>query len=42
MKREDYITDELVVKRAKAAVAIELEKKRLWIYRQWFMTLIQS
>ncbi len=28
MKREDYISDDLVVKRAKAAVAIELEKKR--------------
>lgn len=28
MKREDYITDENVVKRANAAVKIEIEKKR--------------
>lgn len=28
MKREEYILDEQVVKRAKAAVKIELEKKK--------------
>lgn len=28
MRREEYITDEAVVKRANAAVKIELEKKR--------------
>lgn len=28
MERKDYITDELVVKRAKAAVEIELEKRK--------------
>ncbi|MCD7955631.1 MAG: hypothetical protein LUG93_07750 [Lachnospiraceae bacterium] len=28
MRREDYIPDESVVKRANAAVAIELEKKK--------------
>lgn len=28
MKREDYIPDEMVVKRANAAVKIELEKKK--------------
>lgn len=28
MKREEYITDENVVKRANAAVRIEIEKKR--------------
>lgn len=28
MKREDYISDEQVVKRANAAVKIELEKKK--------------
>ncbi len=28
MKREDYITDEAVVKRVNAAVKIELEKKK--------------
>lgn len=28
MKRRDYISDELVVKRAQAAVKIELEKKK--------------
>ncbi len=28
MNREEYISDELVMKRAKAAVAIELEKKK--------------
>ncbi|MCB6993650.1 hypothetical protein LI177_09165 [bacterium 210820-DFI.6.37] len=28
MKREDYIPDELVIKRANEAVRIELEKKR--------------
>ncbi len=28
MKREEYISDEMVVKRANAAVKIELEKKR--------------
>lgn len=28
MRREDYISDEQVVKRAKAAVEIELEKKK--------------
>lgn len=28
MKREDYISDETVIKRANAAVRIELEKKR--------------
>ena len=28
MERKDYISDELVVKRAKAAVKIELEKKK--------------
>lgn len=28
MKREDYIPDETVVKRANAAVRIELEKKK--------------
>lgn len=28
MKRENYISDETVVKRANAAVRIELEKKR--------------
>lgn len=28
MKREDYISDEQVVKRANAAVKIELDKKR--------------
>lgn len=29
MKREEYISDENVIKRAKAAVKIELEKKRV-------------
>lgn len=28
MKREDYISDELVIKRANAAVRIELEKNK--------------
>ena len=28
MKKEEYITDEMVVKRAQAAVKIELEKNR--------------
>ncbi|MCD8022316.1 MAG: hypothetical protein LUF30_04860 [Lachnospiraceae bacterium] len=28
MNREEYISDELVIKRANAAVAIELEKKK--------------
>ena len=28
MKREEYISDEMVVKRVNAAVRIELEKKR--------------
>ena len=28
MKREEYITDEAVVKRVNAAVKIELEKKK--------------
>lgn len=28
MKREEYISDEAVVKRANAAIRIELEKKR--------------
>lgn len=28
MRREEYISDEVVVKRANAAVRIELEKKR--------------
>lgn len=28
MRRENYITDEMVVKRAKAAIRIELEKKK--------------
>lgn len=28
MKREDYISDELVVKRANEAVRLELEKKK--------------
>ncbi len=28
MKQEDYISDEMVVKRAKAAVRIELEKNK--------------
>ncbi len=28
MKREEYISDEAVVKRANAAVKIELEKKK--------------
>lgn len=29
MKREDYISDEAVVKRANAAVKLELEKKKV-------------
>lgn len=33
MKREEYITDEAVVKRVNAAVKIELEKRKLWIFR---------
>ncbi len=34
MKREEYISDETVIKRANAAVKIELEKnKALGIYR---------
>lgn len=28
MKREEYISDEMVVKRANAAIRIELEKKK--------------
>ena len=33
MKREEYITDEAVVKRVNAAVKIELEKRKLWTFR---------
>lgn len=32
MKREEYISDEAVVKRANEAVRIELEKKGRWIF----------
>lgn len=32
MRREEYISDENVIKRAKTAVKIELEKKEYWIF----------
>jgi hypothetical protein len=33
MTRQAYISDEAVVRRANAAVRIELEKKERWIFR---------
>lgn len=33
MKREEYISDEMVVKRVNEAVRIELEKRGPWTYQ---------
>lgn len=37
MKREDYISDALVVKRVNEAVRIELEKKKQWTFQYLYM-----